>query len=145
MKTDKYYLEILHAPFIALLAGVLNLVFPNLLSCKDPTLIISKSVDISFILFGFLLTVLALIIQSTKEIKDRNLYSRLIDYNKRIVYLSITLGFYSLLYLSLFDKIILLESKEWFASIYILLFIWIILDTLHFITIFYKLAKDGKI
>lgn len=145
MKTDNYYLELIYAPAIAVLVGVVNLIFPSLFTCKDPTLIISKSVDISFIVFGFLLTVLTLIIQSNKEIKDRILYSRLINFNKRIVYLALFQGFYSLLYTSLFDKIRMLKEREWFVSIFILLFIWIVLDLLQFIKIFYKLAIDGKL
>lgn len=145
MKTDRYYIELLYAPIIAIVGGVINLLFPELIGCKDPTVIIAKSIDISFIIFGFLLTVLALILQSTQEIRGRKLYTRLIRFNRRIVYLALISGFYSLIYNSLFEPISQLKVKELFVSVFILLFIWIILDLLHFIRIFYKLAEEGKI
>ncbi|MDD2635943.1 MAG: hypothetical protein PHW82_10630 [Bacteroidales bacterium] len=145
MKTDKYYFEQSLAPIIALLFGVANLIWQNLFTCKDPTMIISKSIDISFIIFGFLLTVLALILQTTKKIRNRNLYPRLIRFNKRIAYLSLTAGFYSLIYSSVFSSISTTIYKEYFVSIYIFVFVWIIIDLILFIRIFYKLAEEDEI
>lgn len=145
MKTDRYYIEMLYAPLIALTLGVANLIWPNVIKCHDPIIIISKFIDISFIIFGFLLTVLALILQSAQEIRNRKLYPRLIRFNKRIVYISILSGFYSLLYSSIFASISKSDLKVYYVSIFIVLFIWAILDLLHFIRIFYKLAEDNQI
>jgi hypothetical protein len=145
MKTDKYILELIVSPLIAFSGGIINLNWPNLLTCKDPTVVISKSIDISFIIFGFLLTVLALILQTNKEIRSRKLYPRLIRFNKRIVLISIISGVYTLCYNSLFDSISKLGSKEYFVSIFIVLMVWIFLDLINFIKVFYKLAEEGKI
>lgn len=145
MKTDKYILESICSPVIAFGGGLINLIWPDLLTCKDPTVLMSKSIDISFIIFGFLLTVLALILQTDKEIKNRKLYPRIIKFNKRIVFVSIISGVYTLCYNSLFDRISKLSSKEYFVSIFIILMVWIFLDLINFIRIFYRLAEDGKI
>lgn len=145
MKTDRYYIELLYAPFIALTLGVVNLIWPNVFKYQDPIIIISRFIDISFIVFGFLLTVLALILQSTQEIRSRKLYPRLIRFNKRIVYLSLFSGVYSLLYSSMFTSISKSVFKEYCVSIFIVLFIWVILDLLHFVSIFYKLAENNQI
>lgn len=92
IKTDKYYLEQVWAPIIACIAGSINLICPNILSCKDPSIVVSKIIDISFIVFGFLLTILALILQSNQEIRKRKLYPRLIKLNKRILYIALASG-----------------------------------------------------
>ena len=145
IKTDKYYLEQVWAPIIACIAGSINLICPNILSCKDPSIVVSKIIDISFIVFGFLLTILALILQSNQEIRKRKLYPRLIKLNKRILYIALASGGYSLLYNSIFEQISDSIFKEPSFTLFVLLFIWMILDLLYFIHIFYKLAEKREI
>jgi len=144
MKTNGYYLEIFYAPLASIISSILNVNFPYVFLCKDPTIFISKTVDISFISFGFLLTILALIIQCNPELKSRKIYPRLILYNKRIVFISLILGLVSLIFYSVYNNV----CDNWnltFESFYVFFLIWLILDLIHFINIFYSLAINRDI
>ncbi|MGV3630305.1 MAG: hypothetical protein ACO1O6_03825 [Bacteroidota bacterium] len=147
MRTDNYYIELCIAPLIGVVFGTCNSIFNNIIFCSDPVIFISKIVDISFIIFGFLLTILALIIQSSTDIKSRQIYPRLIMYNKRIIFVSLILGFYSLIYSNIFNELRTLDQdiKEIFVSVFILLLIWLIIDLIIFLNIFYKISITKQV
>ena len=104
-----------------------------------------KLITISTTLFGFLLTVLTLIVQSTNTVllnmKKHGSYRRLILYNKNIVLLSAIVCILSLVLNSTTQK----EDIE--VSIFLQvvslinfsLFIWAVVDTFIFVFIFYRL------
>lgn len=106
-------------------------------------------------IFGFLLTVLAIIIQSdTNTISwlksDKKLYQRFIAFNKKTVILSFLLSFYSFVIGSIdigifndsethlfpaFDKIL---CSFWLGVLF-----WLIRDSLYFMHTFYLLVKES--
>ena len=69
----------------------------------------------------------------------------MIKLNKRILYIALASGGYSLLYNSIFEQISDSIFKEPSFTLFVLLFIWMILDLLYFIHIFYKLAEKREI
>ena len=106
---------------------------------------------------GFLLTLLGIILQGNSSTIDwmrsrKKLFNRFIQYNKRIVILSFIisiysyiLGFFNFKYyveqLPLSDCIINLGEKI-VISIFFGLLVWFVIDTLHFIKVFYALIKE---
>jgi len=148
VKADKAIFETLIAPLIGLIMGFLKYKYDWFLKCKDPTIIISKTIDISFIIFGFLLTVLTLIVQANTELKQRPLYSRLVKFNKRVVLQAVILGFYSLLYHTYYTLITagdLPILANILFSVFVALLTWLILDSIYYVMTFYALALKKKI
>jgi hypothetical protein len=145
MKTDRYFFELFCAPIVGLVLGFVAIIHPEILRFIDSHVIITKSIDISFIVFGFLLTVLALIVQSNLKFIKSKLYPRLVRYNKRIVFLSLFAGLYSLFYNSVISTVWLPEIMRFCIGIFIFLFVWIIIDLVIFIKVFYRLAEDGSV
>lgn len=143
MATDKYYIELLIAPSTGLGVAVLNILFPELIRCSDAEFFISKTIDISFIMFGFLLTALTLLLQTSPSIKERKLFPRLIDFNKKVVLLSLVLGFYSLFYVSLFDTIAKSSFKEFVVSLFLFFFVFLFGEMIKYIRVFYKMINEG--
>ena len=148
VKSDMAIVETLFAPFVGVVMGVLKFNYDWFLRCKDPTIIISKTVDISFIIFGFLLTVLTLIVQANSELKRRPLYSRLVKFNKRVVLQAVILGFYSLLYHTYYTVItagdIPIIANVLF-SLFVTLLTWLILDSIYYVMTFYALALKKQL
>jgi hypothetical protein len=145
LKTDRYYIERSIAPGIGIIVFIWCLNYPSIFRISDPEAIISKVVDISFIFFGFLLTVLALILQSTAEVKSTLLFDNLIRYNKRVVIVATLLGFYSLLYVAKYNEMTLSCFGSYSWPIFLFLLTWMALDSLYFIYIFYRLAQLKKV
>lgn len=107
--------------------------------------------------FGFLLTLLSIIIQGNspniERMKSRtNLFNRFILFNKRIVMLSLISSLYSYLlgYLNFnwiidgihVDECFVLFAEKFLLSLFTFLFIWFIVDVIHFIRLFYVLIKE---
>ncbi len=147
MRTDSYFIERIIAPIIGGIFGICNFIFNNVFYCKDPVALISKIVDISFIIFGFLLTILALIIQSNSGIKSRAIYPRLVLYNKRIIFVSLFLGLFSLIYSNVFNELATLDPKlkECVVSGFIFFLVWLIIDLINFLNIFYKISSSNQV
>lgn len=98
--------------------------------------------------FGFLLTLLGIIIQSNTEIitwlkSDKQLYNRFIKLNRRIVIvsfivslLSYAIGYTEWLDLIQNDNLNLVTISTWLG-----LLSWFILDVIYFLRIFYLLVQ----
>ncbi len=93
------------------LSGLIGLLVFVLAICLEPSpllkmdIFVEKAIDISSISFGFLLAVLALLMQSEttgiKRIKEAGRFSELIAYNKKSVMASAVLAVMCLIYVSL--------------------------------------------
>ena len=140
MKTNAYYRELLLPPIIAIAIGFTAYFFCPLDVFDNPEDIISKVTDISFILFGFLLTILALIMQANESIRSSTLYTRLIRLNRKIVFVSLRLGVYSLFSFALFSLPIIIKITEFLQSVFSFLLSWLIIESVQYIVIFYKLV-----
>jgi len=145
-KTFSYYVE----KFIGFIVGVGSavLVYKSWTVCSFicTSNFFDKIITISTTLFGFLLTVLTLIVQSSSAVisnmKKRGSYKRLISFNKNIVLLSAIVCILSLVLNSTTQKI---NTDDVSRTIKILslinfsLFLWAVTDTFIFVFIFYKL------
>ena len=110
-----------------------------------------KLIPICTTLFGFLLTILTLIIQSDSktilELKGRKTFGKLIQYNKKIVLLSVVISIICLIMIFV-SKLLVCELTfilRYISLLNLFLFIWTIVDTLTFVSLFYKLLlQDTK-
>jgi hypothetical protein len=149
-KTDSYYFEKYGGISIGFFSFLVTFIVgkPMYNACWD--YLLSKSFDLGIGTFGFLLAVLALIVQSDtdtiRKIKERDtLYKRLILFNKRVVFISITICIYSV-----FAKLIndsgllasLLMIQNLILSIFIFLLSWFVFDMYKFLKIFYKIIMN---
>lgn len=99
--------------------------------------------------FGFLLTLFGLIIQSNSdvitEIRQRKIpYRRFIFYNRKVVFISLSLTLYSYIigYLNI-DSLISCDIISHIAtSIFWGAFVWFMIETIYFLLIFYILIQD---
>jgi hypothetical protein len=105
-----------------------------------------KVITITTTLFGFLLAILTLLVQSNSAtvvaMKKHGSFKRLINYNKTIVLLSAIVCFLSLILLLSRDRLIAeqhIEFLECFGLINLFFFLWACFDTLVFVLIFYKI------
>ena len=107
-----------------------------------------KSVDICFILFGFLLTVLALIVQgdnqTLKRLRSFDGYGRIIRFNRRVVILSTILGLFSLLICTILEENLPIIANHILFSIFTFLWIWLLWDFGVFIKVFYNIIIKAK-
>ncbi len=149
-KTLGYWIEKLAGLIIGFVVIFLFFKFWHHGSFISNSQFLDKLITISTTLFGFLLTVLTLIVQSeseaVKKMKAHGSYSRLINFNKSIVLLS---GFVCLLslFLSFCSELLKCKSElllKLFATINLGAFIWVIVDTLIFTLIFYKILLSDK-
>jgi hypothetical protein len=144
-KTFAYYLE----KYLGFLIGTAGSLFVynnwTLCSFMCTSNFFDKVITISTTLFGFLLTVLTLIVQSTSEVilsmKKHGSYKRLILFNKNIVLLSAIVCILSLVLNSTTQKIGIDISVgiKIVSLINFSLFLWAVVDTFIFVFIFYKL------
>lgn len=112
--------------------------------------ILSTSITLTGVLFGFLLTVLALLLQSDNKsialMKDYNRFNELINYNKKAVYSAGLCFILSAIYLIIFD--ITFINKVSLFSLCLFKVIWLfvlcntIFKTYRYIDIFYTLIKS---
>lgn len=106
-KTGSYYLEKLGGYFFALIIFFLtfNFINPNTILCKGD--LFDKTIDVGGLTFGFLLTVLTLMLQTPLKLinaaKRSDKFSELINSNKEAVLVSIVLVGFSLILISLTD------------------------------------------
>lgn len=144
-KTLGYYLENYVGIFIGFLVTLLVNSKWNIFKFITDKDFFDKLIPICTTLFGFLLTILTLIIQSDSkiilELKARTTFGRLIRFNKKIVTLSITITIICLIMI-FFSKLLVCELAIYLriiSSFNLFLFAWTIVDTLTFVSIFYKL------
>lgn len=148
IKRPAYYIEKFMGLGIGLLAGCLSYKYWGFCSFICSTNFFDKVITISTTLFGFLLTVLTLIIQSTSpvilQMKQHGSYKRLILFNKNIVLLSATVCIISLILNSTSEKLLAesLNLLRILSLINFALFIWSIVDTFIFVFIFYRILTS---
>jgi hypothetical protein len=152
-KTICYWKEMLGGLILGIVTCII--VFfcnPHLSSWKES---LKNFSTIGLCIFGFLLTILSLILQgnsSTIEwMKSRtHLYNRFILYNKQVVILSFVLSIYSYIFgyfnfqnitifLNNINQHILQVGGRLTVSVFGGLFVWLIVDSLNFLKIFYIL------
>ncbi len=149
-KTPLYYLEKFSGKLLGLLIGFYFYWHP-IEKFISEDVFFDKVLSFSSTLFGFLLAVLTLIIQSSSKtienMKKNKSYSRLISYNKSIVYISGLLSLLSLIFLSINDTCL---SKYYqflllYSSVCIGFSIALVVDTIIFLHIFYSIIlNDAK-
>lgn len=138
--------ETIGGPFAGIVVGVIVFfINPEFESWKG---LIKEFSSLGMCSFGFLLTLLAVILQGTSSAiqlmeKDVNLFNRFISYNKRIVVLSFTLSFYSYF---LGNSTFLLKnyfhiSECYYVCIFAVSLTWFVHDAIHFINLFYLLIQ----
>ena len=148
MKTTHYYIENYSGITVGAIISVLSYVYANPVYGKTWEFVLTKSFDLGMGTFGFLLAILALIVQggsdSIKKIKERKtLYNRFVLYNKKVVFLAITISFYAVvakLANEHFTANLLLHRID--LSIYLLLISWFLIDTYRFLKVFYLVVKE---
>lgn len=147
MKTLSYYIESYTGIVVGLFVGI-YLYTQNIFFWGIDNVLISQSIDICFILFGFLLTILALIVQGDNQTLQRLRkhigYNRIILFNRRIVILSIILGFFSTLVLAFIDTPTFSYINQIAFSVFIFLWIWLLWDTSVFLKVFYNIIISAK-
>ncbi len=108
---------------------------------------IIKDVPIlSFSIFGFLLTLLTIIIQGDSETVEwmkqkKNLFNRFIGLNRKIVFLSFIVGIFSLLFRLLEKSNIEVNTEVFLLSLLFSVTIILLLNVIYFLTLFYLLIK----
>ena len=150
MRTPAYYFEKYIGKIVAIVFAFVVLKFWDTFSIITEKDIFDKLITVSATLFGFLLTVLTLIIQSTSEsiqsMKRHGSYKRLIRVNKSIVLL---FAFISLISIAFFIKSQALQKAshsvlKYPSVVVISLFICAIVETFIFTLIFYKILLSEK-
>ena len=155
--TDKLierYLGILIGVVVAILVFLLNPSF------NKSAGLVRALPQLTTCIFGFLLTLLGIILQSESPVivKMRGkteMYNRFIDFNKRIVVLSFVISFFSLLvgYIDFswvhdFCDSIWVELYPTTGRIVLAVLsfgmVWLIVDMITFVKLFYKLIKQSK-
>jgi hypothetical protein len=147
-KPPTYYIERYFLYVLSILFGILLACYtdPKTVLCKSG--IFDKAIDVGGILFGFLLTVLTLLIQTNsaviKQLKNGGRFKDLISYNKEAVFCSVLLFSYSFLLLIYAEYIVVYTSffvdkiaYGLFASIVLIT----VLKTYKFTKIFYKIIS----
>ena len=147
MKNTSYYIEQYFGVLLGLFTGSLTY-FKGFISWGMNNILPEKSVDICFILFGFLLTVLALIVQgdnqTLKRLRSFDGYGRIIRFNRRVVILSTILGLLSLLICTILEENLPIIANHILFSIFTFLWIWLLWDFGVFIKVFYNIIIKAK-
>lgn len=148
-KTFRWYIENFGGLFIGVIIGLSVFLFikPDGI-LKDPTTFVSKISDLGFIVFGFLLAFIGLII----NIKDKlvhahgseTIYKRTISFNVRVIKLSVIVGIFGFVLWTIYQTeicVIPLINNS-MLSAFVLILCWLVWDLIYFIRIFFKLIKQ---
>jgi hypothetical protein len=138
-----------------ILSVIVFLINPELSKWRE---FIKEIPNVGMCTFGFLLTFLGIIVQGGSKtiewMKSREkLFQRFIDFNRRVVILSIILSVYAY-FLAFFnfewikecftDYICLYQViRRIIISFFVLLSVWFLYDVMYFIKIFYLLIKKN--
>lgn len=150
-KTVSYIWEKYSSYVIALIISILCFKFLDLSKFSKSDILFDKTVDFSGIIFGFLITVLTILIQTNNAaislLKKTNRFKDLLGFNKRVIFISALLCFYSVLIL-IFKEYSFYnynDAPQYFMTLYIFLFVTLILSTYGFLRIFYQVIRDGPV
>jgi hypothetical protein len=141
-KFKEKYLAIM----LSLLIGILNYKF-QFSKCIDMEKLADKAIDVSSISFGFLLAVLALLLQTQTpkldRIKSAGKFGELVGLNRRAVVSSSIVAIVSLLYVSVnigltnfqynINIAILFDSFILVTAIYLVIVVYQFLDLFYFL------------
>jgi len=142
-KTLGFYIESLAGPCIGVLCAYYiyyHFCNYNFINTKDFT---DRLITICTVLFGFLLTVLTLIVQGSNDLvakmKKYGSYRRMVQFNKQIIFISALIVFISM-FTNFFitDKQLDSRAAQITGSLNGGLFGWVIASTFLFVRIFYK-------
>lgn len=140
-KTPAYYIEKYIGVSLGILFGFFAYNSEALAFISKPAFL-DKIISIASTLFGFLLAILTLIVQSNsetvKEMQRHGSYQRLLHFNKRIVLLSGLVCLTSL-FLAFVNESPITQTVPLKYIINFSLFVWCVSDALIFVLIFYKL------
>lgn len=138
-----------------MIAFILTFVFYNYCNDKVKSVVFTKEIvntciTISGVLFGFLLTVLALLLQSESKsillIKEYGRFGELVQYNKIAVYSAASTLMLSFILLVTFD--LSFTQEVWMLLFNVLKYLWVFFvfstmtKTYRYIDIFYTLIKE---
>ena len=149
-KMPSYYLEKYIGYVLGSVAAILAYRYsnPNLVLGKSE--IFDKSIDVGGISFGFLLTVLTLLIQTEnsviQKLKNSNRFADLIQFNKEVVLCSVALfsySFFLLIYSGELLKMASCEPSKISASIYFFIVVLTANKVYIFLRVFYNLTPNG--
>lgn len=140
-------------PYILSVVVIISIVLwvPEHISSKFfQVRVVEAVLSISGILFGFLITVLTLLLQATSKslqaIKDVNRFDELVSYNKQAVYNTIIVMTSSLLFLIIVDEPYILLKYAFLGfnicHLWLFLVICMVLNTYRYTRIFYVLIKS---
>lgn len=148
MKYLKKYLKNYSPIIFGTIIGLLSYCKLDLSKFSLSEIVFDKTVDFSGILFGFLITIYAIITQSDSDgiklLKEENEYNTLLNYNKRVILSSVILCIYSLLLLILKNyEFYICEKKNQNILMSIYLFaLWIFIHlTYKFLHTFFKVTR----
>ncbi|MCY1719572.1 hypothetical protein OU798_04425 [Prolixibacteraceae bacterium Z1-6] len=112
--------------------------------------VVSKTVDISFIIFGFVLAFLGLVMQTQDKLKalvgDDRIFTRLMRYCVRIITISVVLGVGGFIYwvLEKLSLTICQSLNRIVFSVTIGGLVWLFNDMVYFVRIFYLIIKSSS-
>lgn len=143
---NSYYIEKYAPEYLAVfLAFILTLITDTSVLLED-MFILDKTIDITGILFGFLLTVLVLLLEIDNKkvqlLKEYNRYSDLLDYNKRAIFYSGITGLYSFILIILFQYPSFIKDqccKQLAMYVFIYMISSLVGLVLNFLRIFFRL------
>lgn len=144
-----YYLERGWAYFLALVLSVLFLKCAPFESIHIDPLLYDKLVDFSGILFGFLITVLTILVQANNDainlLKKHNRFKDLIFYNKEVITISALVCGYAVAILAFKDSFLvdyIPFLKKCCLTGLVFLISLMIMKTYQYLRIFYKVISS---
>lgn len=118
----------------------------NIVNYKNSEDLLKQFPIIGTCAFGFLLTMFSLVIQGNNAAIDRmrkriKPFSRFVNFNKRVVILSLTVTLYSY-FIGYFKFDVSCNNIELFILIFYWIMIWFIIEVFYFLIIFYMLVQS---
>jgi len=142
MATDRFYIEKIIPKILSIIIGIITyFTFWKGIEMDKFNNTVDKVKDSSFIMFGILLAVLAIFLQSSKIDNTSHIYTRMIKYNRSATYLSLSLGVLSIIINQIIGIIIFLNI-DFVLITYSIMIICLIVDTLYYMHLFYKMALN---
>lgn len=151
VKFVSYYIEFLAGYIVAIAITICAYFFVDFSKIHFSDLFYDKLVDFTGIVFGFLITVLTILLQSNNEsiklLKKYNRFKDLIFYNKEVVVFSALICFYTILIIALKDNFNFgnpLTLKKYGLLFLLFLITLMICKIYTFLKIFYTIIKEKE-
>ncbi len=146
-KLKEKYLAIL----VSVIVVVLNFIWQFTVVINMEKLV-DKAIDYSSISFGFLLTVLAILLQAQtgalKAIKEAGRFNDLISFNKKGVVSSLVLAIYAIVYISLgieksnLQLLSVISPRDFLDNIFIFILMYQLIQIILFLDLFYEIINE---